>query len=137
MNARQNLFIGVYLVVQLLLPMRGILQDKYDTRGSFSWNMYSQNYKCKIDFQLVDLRGRESTIPYHETLNRPNSAIKLAHRDNLRRYNAWLCDEMRAYDDDFAGVYAKADCSLNGGPRVDLTRRGIDVCSAPGYGVLE
>ena len=135
MDLRSNLFIVAYLAVQLVLPLRGLIHDKHETRGDFSWNMYSQKYSCRYEYTLVDIRGSTATIHFQEGLNDPRKSTKIMHRDRLAGFNHWLCDDMRAYDPEFSGVRGTVRCSHNGAARVELLDPSVDLCTAHEYGV--
>ena len=124
-------FIMAYLAVQLLVPLRGLVQDKFETRGNFSWNMYSRRYSCGTAYTLhADGVVRSIDLALYLRGQTP----KAFHRDTLPRFHAWLCDELDAQRGTRL-IGAVAFCRIDDGPRVDLVRPGIDICVADDYGV--
>ena len=53
-----SLLIAGFLAFQLLYPIRGLVEEKFDTWGEFSWNMYSQTYDCLTRYQMVTPSGQ-------------------------------------------------------------------------------
>ncbi len=102
-----NVFIALFLLVQLLLPLRYYL----GSRGSderFSWRMFSTNWAQKSDALArgqIDIRetlqrgGRqiERTVPIQPLL--PPIWIRLLGQDGPRAIESflcWRCEEVRA-----------------------------------------
>ena len=126
----------MFLLVQLIVPLRGIIRDKLDSRGDFSWNMYSKRYSCRVDYDLVDEYGRTRRISHKDPFYpRKSRAMKVFHRDSLPWFHAHLCERVR--ESRFGGeLYADVSCAINNGDYVRLVAEDTDICTAPNYGVL-
>lgn len=129
-TVRLHVFIVIYLGIQLLVPIRGLVLDKRATRGDFSWNMYADNYACSILYSRRDAEGRTLPVDHRRYFRNTTSMMKVFHRDVLPAFHAQLCDDL-----DSSHVEALVSCSINGGPWIDLVRPGVHICAAPGYGV--
>ena len=90
-----NLFILFYLTLQLILPINGFRHDKGETRGNFSWNMYSSVYQCEYNYEWVSRYGQVIPIDITTYFNRPGSTPKAMHADTLPIFHEWLCRKMR------------------------------------------
>ena len=130
----KNLFIAAYLVIQLLLPLRGCLYDKFETPGNFSWNMYSALYGCKTQYRLDTPEGETRWLQYRDYFNRPELSERVFFADVLPEYHRWLCEEFRRQGE-LGSLRGYVSCRLNIGPDVALADRNVDLCTAPNYGV--
>ena len=130
-----NLFLVGYLALQLALPLRGLLFDKLETRGDFSWNMYSQLYECRSGYRKIDSRGRSRPVNVDALFSRHVRVPSLHHRDRLFEFHAYLCDETLRWERS-SQIRGLAMCSLNGGEEVDLIDRRVDLCTDSARGVL-
>ena len=115
----KNLFIAAYLVIQLILPLRGCLYDKFETNGKFSWNMYSIRYDCLTQYKLDTPEGETHWLNYRDYLNRPEFVDRVFSADVLPEYHRWLCDEFRRQGK-LGRLWGYAICRLNIGPEVAL-----------------
>ena len=129
-----NVFIVIYLAIQLTLPLRGFLREKLETRGNFSWNMYSQLYSCDARYVLMTPTGRGQWID-HEELTRIPDRIQTVFRDDwLPIFNEWLCDEL--YEQGRVGnLRARVRCKHDFGPEVELLAPYREVCTISESGV--
>ena len=130
----KNAAIIAYLAIQLILPLRGFIWNKHETRGNFSWNMYSQTFQCRVRYRLHKTDGGVGRISHRELFNRPKRAAMVYHRDVLPAFHEFMCEEFRNRGD-MEKITAKMSCSLNKGPRVDLVHRSVDICTAENFGV--
>jgi len=89
MTLYKNLFIGAYLIIQLILPLRGCFYEKFETRGNFTWNMYSQIYMCWSQYRL-DMPDGDIHWPVNaHNFNRPESSLMAFYSEFLPDYNRW------------------------------------------------
>ena len=131
----KNLFILIYLSIQLLLPLRGVFQDKLQSRSDFSWNMYSQLYNCQAVYVLTTPDGKSRPMPYHKAFYRWDRVKMIFHRDRLPRFHAWLCDNAQQ-NGVLGSIRATVRCAVSTDERrVDLVKSGVDLCTASNYGV--
>jgi len=130
----KNLFILAYLGVQLFLPLRAFFYDKLETRGDFSWNMYSQRYQCLTVYSLTTPEGKTHPLNHKKAFRRSDRSQAVLHRDRLPAFHAWLCDEARR-NGALGSIRATVRCSVNIEPGVDLVEHNVDLCTAPNYGV--
>ncbi len=130
----KNLFIAAYLMIQVTLPLRGCLYEKFETRGNFSWNMYAYSYECTIQYR-VDTPEGETLWPKHKDhFKREGNTGNAFFSDNLPEFHRWLCDKFR-YEGKLESMQGYVICSLNGGPYRELVDRSVDLCTALNYGV--
>lgn len=132
-----HVFLIVYLVIQLLLPLRGFMLNKYETHGAFSWNMYAYSYRCNIRYNVTTRDGRTRRINLHSRkifrYRDGNKAI--IHREVLPAFHHWLCTDLRPRMK-LQTIYAYARCTLNMQPPAELIERDVELCSASHYGVI-
>ena len=130
----RNLFILAYLGVQLFLPLRAFFNDKLETRGDFSWNMYSQRYQCQAVYSLTTPDGKTHPMHHEKAFRRSDRSQAVLHRDRLPAFHAWLCDEARR-NGALGSIHATVRCSVNIERGMDLIEPDVDLCTAPNYGV--
>ena len=134
MTRWKNLFIAAYLVIQLIVPLRGCLYDKFESRGNFSWNMYSALYGCRTHYILDTKEGETRRLRHRDYFNRPELSTRVFFADVLPEYHRWLCEEFRRRGEP-GSIRGYAICPLKYGLRVSLVERSVDLCTAPNYGV--
>ena len=125
-----NVFLLAYLALQLTLPMRGCRHDAIETRGNFSWNMYSRVYTCNYDYEWVSRYGQVKPIDIRKYFNRSRGATKIMHADTLPMFHAWLCNKMRDEHPQDA-VRAFVSVREDDRPSRTLVARGTWICSDP------
>jgi len=131
----KNLFILTYLSIQLLLPLRGVFQDKLQSRADFSWNMYSVLYDCQAAYVLTTPDGETKPMPYHKAFYRWDRVKMIFHRDRLQYFHVWLCDGAQR-NGVLGSIRATVRCAVSTDERlVDLVESGVDLCTASNYGV--
>jgi vitamin K-dependent gamma-carboxylase-like protein len=128
--------IVAYLAVQLILPWRGFLHSKLESRGNFSWNMYSKQYECNIEYLASLKSGEVLPVDYHRFFRDPEYSAFVLHGDVLPRFHAYVCDVL-SREADLARLDGICLCSVNDGSYFHLIEEGVDVCTAPNYGVVE
>ncbi len=128
----KNLFIGTYLIIQVTLPLRGCLYEKFETRGNFSWNMYSRIYTCWSQYRLDTPEGETHWPANDDHFNR--KADSYFYVEFLPEYNRWLCDKYRE-EGKLGSLRGYVNCSENRGPLWELVDSSVDLCTAPNYGV--
>jgi hypothetical protein len=133
MSHIRSLAVLGWVLVQLLLPARGLLSSKFDSRGNFSWNMYADVYGCHVLYSLTDATGRTIALPLQQYFNRPDQLHMILHGDVLPRFNEWLCAELQR-EGKTGRVRAEVRCRLNDAEERALVDE-LDVCAAPGTGV--
>jgi hypothetical protein len=129
-SAGLQVFLALYLGLQVLLPLRAMLRDKRATRGDFSWNMYADAYSCSILYTARDDEGRTAPVDPRSYFPNHASMMKVFHRDVLPEFHEALCADLGS-----PHVEGRVTCSANGGPWIDLVRPGVHLCSAPRFGV--
>ena len=132
-RAATNAFIVAYLCVQLLVPLRGLLMDKSDTRGDFSWNMYAGRYTCLTSYMIRTPGGMPQIVDHRPYFKREKSSGKIFHRDVLPVFHAWLCDELHDALDP-ARLEAWVSCRTDEEPTQALVLPGTDICAAAEHG---
>ena len=127
-------FVGLFLTLQLLLPLPALLQSQTETRGILSWNMYAERYRCTARYYAVSNTGERTPIPVRRYFNNSDRVGLIRHRDVLPRFHAWLCEDLDVANSAVT-LQGTVACSANHGPEIQLVRPGIDLCRAPSYGV--
>ena len=130
----KNLFIVVFLIIQVTLPLRGCLYEKFETRGNFTWNMYSTLYSCETQYRLDTPQGEIRWLRLQDYFIRPERFTEVSHSDVLPKFHRWLCDEF-SREGELGTLRGYSLCSLNRGPRMELVDRNVNLCTAPNYGV--
>lgn len=133
-RTRTNVFLVVFLLVQLVLPLRGFFTDKYESRGNFSWNMYASKYSCRAAYTLVRGDGRRVEIDLHEKFRLPSHLGKVAHLDVLPSFHAWLCDDLERRGAR-GRLFGSVHCRLNDDPPRRMVAETVNLCGAENYGV--
>lgn len=123
-----NVFLLAFLGVQLALPVRGFVKSRFESRGEFSWNMYSLRYRCERSYTRISASGERTPIPTRDILRRRSRRSSLDARERLPRLHAWICDREREDPSDV--IHAKLWCSLHGGEPVALVDPEADICGA-------
>ena len=126
-------FILAFLALQLALPVRGLVRGKLDSRGDFTWNMYSQRYTCDGRYYWLKPDGQALRLePRYMVADGRFSSV--CHRDRLPRFHAWLCDEVerREPGSELRGTVRAAH---NLGGERHLVTASTPICSAADYGV--
>lgn len=129
-----NLFILTYLALQLTLPLRGYLREKLETRGNFSWNMYSQQYSCDARYVLLTPDGRGLMVEPEDYARRPDRIGTVFRRDWLPVFNDWLCGQLRE-EAKYGNLEARVRCRHDFRPRVDLLEPYTLICTISEEGV--
>ena len=124
-----RIFVVVYLVVQVALPLRALFRDPLDSPGDFGWTMYSDLVRCSVSYVRVGADGRDRDVDPRELLNRPSRIGRVLRRDRLPHFPTWLCEEGLP-------VYADVRCAAVPAPPRPLTDSEADLCSAADRGVL-
>lgn len=131
-RTRLQPFIVGFLALQLLLPLPGLLRDKRDSRGNFSWNMYADTYTCSVLYVVREEGGMIRSLD-HRAYFRDGDPTSIFHRDALPAFHAWICESIETRG---AGhVEALVTCSANGGPWIDLVEPAAAICTADNHGV--
>jgi hypothetical protein len=129
----RTVFVVAYLLLQVTLPLRGFLREKLETRGNFSWNMYSQLYTCNARYVLLTASGQGLWIDQREYSRDPDRITTVFRSDWLPAFNGWLCDEL-GRQGRYGTLKARVRCAHDLGPRVELVEPYREVCviSEPG-----
>jgi len=131
----RSTLIVAYLAVQVIVPWRGFVQDKLESRGNFSWNMYSKHYDCDVEYLASLKSGEVLEVDYQRFFRRPERALLVLHGDFLPQFHEYMCEVLRQ-----EGELARLDgiclCSVNDGSYFDLIERDVDICTGPNYAVI-
>ena len=131
----KNFFIVLFFGVQLYLAIPGLLYNRYDTQGRFSWNMYATVYQCRTAIELALSDGKREPVDDRKFLHVPERRIEFLNRADLPQYNKYLCDTIPRRSPPEA-LHVSATCKLNNRQPIELIQQGVDICTAPNYGVL-
>ncbi len=134
MSPLRNFLIVAYLVIQVALPLRGFLFDKYDTRGNFTWNMYSKQYRCGVRYARLTERGPE-LFDHREFFRRDRVVMRVFHRDVLPEFHKYLCEEALGQPENPAYIQGSVKCQLNDKPPQELIQPEANICEADNYAV--
>ena len=136
MRTKTNAFIIVFFAIQLLLPLPGFIDDGYERRGRFSWNMYANVNRVRASYAFVTPEGEQIPIDYKTHFNNRFRATMVFHRLALPKFHAYLCEELEEQYPD-GKLYGHVKRKYNDKDEQDLTPAyGVDLCTADNYGVL-
>jgi len=128
-HAALQILLATYLLAQILLPLHGLATDKIDSRGDFSWNMYSDDYTCTVAYTLHAPGGASRPLDYDRWFRDAPSSTRVLHRDRLPALHAWLCEHVVPDGGSLTGLVS---CSLDDGPWIDLVDPARDLCAGRG-----
>lgn len=131
-----NLAILLFVIFQVLYPIRGLVEDKFDTWGGFTWNMYSQKYECTAMYKLIQADGSEQGVNFQQYFIRRDKVGRVFHRDALPVLHRFLCERLAA-EGATGTLRGSCECTKNGIETERLVADSVDICSAPGYGIIE
>lgn len=124
-----------YLAIQVLLPLRGLVGDRFAEPRDFTWNMYSFRSRCEGRYELTEPSGQRARLDPSTFFHDPYGAALTFQRLRLPAFHRYLCDGFRE-----AGRLQRLEgamrCEYPGGRQVVMVRPDADLCSAPNYGVL-
>jgi hypothetical protein len=134
-RTRTNIFLLLFLGVQILLPIRGFVSDKFETRGNFTWNMYASKYSCQAGYTLVRSNGEKIPIDVRRKFRREGQLGKVSHLDVLPSFHAWLCSDLEQRGER-GRLFGTVTCRLNEGAPRKLVSDTVNLCGEENYGVL-
>lgn len=130
-----NLLIAGFLAFQLLYPIRGLIQEKFDAWGEFTWNMFSQTYECLGRYQLLEPSGAVSNLNLTQYFAIPSKAGRAMNRRDLPVLHRFLCAQ--TVEEGRPGrILARVSCTRNKIETRSLVQENVDICTAPNAGVL-
>ncbi len=129
-----SLLIAGYLAFQVLYPIRGLVADKFDSWGTFTWNMYTQRYDCRSRYRLVDESGQEEGVDFLKYFNLRDEAGHVFFRQALPRFHQFLCDQL-AREGKHGRLLADSECTRNRVETRSMIRSGVDICTAANFAV--
>ena len=135
-RTRTNIFLIVFLGVQVLLPLRGFVSSKFETRGNFTWNMYASIYSCSTGYTLVRSSGQMVEIDVRKKFRRSSQLGKISHLDVLPVFHAWLCSDLERRGER-GRLFGTMSCRLNDGTPRQLVSEKVNLCGDENYGVLK
>jgi len=132
----RSALIVTYLAVQLIVPLRGFVQDKLASRGNFSWNMYSQRYDCEVEYMASLKTGEVLEVDYHRFFKHPDRAPTVLHGDVLPKFHQYMCN-LVGREAELVRLDGICLCSVNDGSYFHLIERDVDICTAPNHAVIQ
>lgn len=130
-----NLLIAGFLAFQLLYPIRGLVQAKFDAWGEFTWNMFSQTYECATRYRLLDQSGAVTDLDLRPYFVLPSKVGRAMNRRDLPSLNRFLCAQTAA-EGRPGRILAKVLCTRNKVETRSLVQENVDICTAPNNGVV-
>ena len=130
----KNLFIIIYLIIQVTLPLRGFLYERIENRGNFSWNMYTYFYRFQVQYRLDTPQGETHWLAINDYFKRKGSPGTAFIGEFLPKFHRWLCDKFRS-EGKLGSLRGYVHGSVNGGTTWDVVDRNVDLCTAPNYGI--
>ena len=117
------------------MALPGFTNNWYESYARFSWDLYSHDFRCKANYELVAANGERGPIKIKALVNDDWFINRLFHRDTLPSFHKHLCEEKRRRR--IPGqVYAIGQCKLDKDPQIHLIQEQTDICSAPNFGVI-
>ena len=129
-----SLLIAGFVSFQLLYPIRGLVQDKFDTWGEYTWNMYSQTYECRTRYRLMEQSGVQQDLNLRSYFVLPDKVGRVLNRQDLPVLHKFLCEQM-AREERPGRILARVSCTKNKVETESLVRENEDVCTAPNRAV--
>jgi vitamin K-dependent gamma-carboxylase-like protein len=129
-----NVLIAAYVLFQLLYPIRGLVEDLFETWGVFTWNMYSQTYTCRVQYKLVDASGQVQKLEFQKYFVSRDRAVRVLHRDSLPQFNKFLCAQV-AREGLSGRLLSGCSCTQSGINTETLVADDTDICHAGNFGV--
>jgi hypothetical protein len=129
-----NVLIAGFILFQLLYPIRGLVQDKFDTWGEFTWNMYSQTYECRTRYRLVDQSGVQHELNLQQYFVLPSKVGRVFNRQDLPAFHQFLCEQM-AREGKSGRILARVSCTRNKLETESLVRENEDICTGANHAV--
>ncbi len=128
--------LGVYLTVQLLVPLRHFLYPGsviWTEEGQrFAWHMRLRDKWALGDFVATDtLTGETRVIEPWDHLPAWQATRMLISPDMILQFSHFIADEMRREGHPSVEVRARIECSLNGRRRASLVDPEVDLASQP------
>lgn len=130
-----NCGILVFVGFNLSYPLTGLHISKTETWGEFTWNMYSQTYRCGAKYYLLQDDGRAVNVDVREYLRRSGKTGHVFHRDVLPLFHAYLCEQLAA-EGRSGTLKGECECSMAGGESEELVDTTANLCTADNHGVL-
>ena len=126
---------AIVVLVQLVLPIKGLVTSRIDSRSHYSWNMYSRNYGCEVGYQLITPDGQIEMLDYRQYLARPSRASMLFHRDVLPAFHEGLCSQLRD-EGRLKTLRGSVACRNDQrGVPTELIEANGNICEADNFGV--
>jgi vitamin K-dependent gamma-carboxylase-like protein len=130
----RNVLIAAYVLFQVLYPIRGLVENKFDTWGGFTWNMYSQTYTCRVQYKMVDASGQAQKLEFQKYFISRDRAARVLHRDALPEFNKFLCAQVAG--EGLSGrLLSGCSCTQSGINTETLVADDTDICHADNFGV--
>lgn len=126
---------GLWLALQLALPLSAVLWHPSEARTDFSWDMFATRRSCRPCHLLL---SRQGEAPAHVQWNRffrsPYHVARARNRQRLPLLAQQLCRQERAAGHAQARVFVQCRCRYNDEPQVyDLdVLQGGDHCQVEG-----
>ncbi len=133
-HRRFNLLIAGFILFQVLYPIRGLVEDKFETWGNFTWNMYSQTYECRTRYRLVAQSGTEQDLDLKQYFVIPVKIGQILNRTDLPVLHKFLCERM-AREGKPGRILARVSCTKNKVETEALVRETEDICTAANHAV--
>lgn len=130
-----NLGIGVFLAYNLYFPLQGLGTEKTETWGEFTWNMYSQTYRCAAKYYLLQDDGTAVNVDVRPYMRRGEKMGRVFHREVLPKFHAYLCEQLEA-EGRSGTLMGDCYCNVAGGTTERLVDTTANLCNAEDHGVL-
>ncbi|HTV19221.1 MAG TPA: HTTM domain-containing protein, partial [Polyangiaceae bacterium] len=136
LGARALAALGVYLLVQLVTPLRYVLYpgnvNWHEQGFRFAWRVMLVEKAGQVEFNvLTDADDRRYVVYPREQLTPLQYKMMSTQPDMIQQFARHLRQTFEAQGHERVRVYADAWASLNGRPRQRLIDPGIDLASEP------
>jgi hypothetical protein len=133
-HRRSNLLIAGFILFQVLYPIRGVVEDKFDTWGNFTWNMYSQTYECRTRYRLMEQSGVQQDLDLKQYFVIPAKIGQVLNRENLPVLHQFLCEQL-VREGKPGRILGRVSCTKNKVETEALVRENEDICTASNHAV--
>jgi len=131
-----QLAVAGWVAAQLLLPLRCLVADRLQRPPRFCWNMYSYQSNCEGGYVAIRPDGSSASLNPFQLFPREVGAFVTFHRDFLPSFHGWLCRGLELRQPEMR-LQGEIRCSSAAGDQELLVRRGVDLCEAENFGVID
>ena len=121
---------GVYLTVQLTVPLAAIFIHPSEVRTDFSWDMFAVRRDCRECVLMTSQPGQAARkVGWGKLYKTPFQAARTRNKTRLPQAAREVCRREQAAGRKEVQVFIECNCRYNQGELIDLDPFGGDYCS--------